>query len=101
MQCVRLEGSLTMRRGNTDVVIPRSLVAELQAAADAERRTTADLVKDALERYLTDWRKRAINPPEKPRLTPAQAAARLREARKGNVLPDGVTIRDLMTHGRA
>ena len=31
----------------------------------------------------------------------AEAAARLRERRKGTVLPDGVTIRDLMTHGRA
>jgi Arc/MetJ-type ribon-helix-helix transcriptional regulator len=90
-----------MRRGNTGVVIPPSLVAEIQAAADADRRTAADLVRDALERYLADWRNRAINPPEKPRLTPAQAAARLRESRKGNVLPDGVTIRDLMTHGRA
>jgi hypothetical protein len=90
-----------MQRGNAGVVIPPSLAAEIQAAADAERRTAADLVRDALERYLADWRKRAINRPEKLRITPAQAAARLREAREGNVLPDGVTIRDLMTHGRA
>ena len=33
--------------------------------------------------------------------TPAAAVARIMELRKGNVLPSGVTIRDLMSHGRA
>ncbi len=34
------------------------------------------------------------------RLTPAAAAARLRELRKGTVLPLGATIRDLIEEGR-
>ena len=35
------------------------------------------------------------------RLTPAEAVARIRELRKGNVLPEGVTIRSLIEEGRA
>ena len=34
-------------------------------------------------------------------LTPQEAAARMRAARVGRKLPPGVTIRDLMTYGRA
>jgi hypothetical protein len=34
-------------------------------------------------------------------LSPQEAAARMRAARPGNQLPPGVSIRDLMTHGRA
>jgi hypothetical protein len=34
-------------------------------------------------------------------LSPQQAAARMRAARLGNPLPPGVSIHDLMTHGRA
>jgi hypothetical protein len=36
-----------------------------------------------------------------PRRTRAEAAAHMREARRGNRLPEGVTIRDLMNEGRA
>jgi hypothetical protein len=39
--------------------------------------------------------------PGKVRHTPAEAAARIRELRKGNLLPPGVTIKDLINHGRA
>ncbi len=34
-------------------------------------------------------------------LSPREAAARMRAARAGNPLPPGLSIRDLMTHGRA
>lgn len=34
-------------------------------------------------------------------LSPQEAARRMRAARPGNQLPPGVSIRDLMTHGRA
>ena len=33
--------------------------------------------------------------------TPQEAATHIRELRKGNFLPDGVTIRDLINEGRA
>jgi hypothetical protein len=90
-----------MPGGATNLVIPPALAAAIQAAAEDEHRTTDDLVRDALERYLTDWRNRTGHGQKKAGKTPVEAAARLRELRKGNVLPDGVTIRDLMTHGRA
>ncbi len=35
------------------------------------------------------------------RHTPQEAATHIRELRKGNSLPDGVTIRDLINEGRA
>lgn len=33
--------------------------------------------------------------------SPAEAAARIRELRKGNMLPAGATIKDLISYGRA
>ncbi len=36
-----------------------------------------------------------------PRLTPAEATARISELRKGNVLPEGMTIRGMIDEGRA
>jgi len=88
---------------DTDLNIPPALFAEIQAAAHEAHRPAADVVREALERYLADWRKGAspARGPAPAKRTPAEAVARLRELRKGNVLPDGVTIRDLMTHGRA
>jgi hypothetical protein len=38
---------------------------------------------------------------EQIRHTPAEAAARILELRKGNILPEGETIKDLINHGRA
>ncbi len=35
------------------------------------------------------------------RKTPAEAVAHIRELRKGNLLPAGVTIKDLINEGRA
>jgi len=90
-----------MPGGNTDLIIPPELAADIQAVADGEHRPAADVVRDALERYLTDRSKPTRHSKENPTQTPVEAAARLRELRKGNVLPDGVTIRDLMTHGRS
>jgi Arc/MetJ-type ribon-helix-helix transcriptional regulator len=37
----------------------------------------------------------------KPRLTPVEAAAQIRELRKGNILPEGTTIRAMIEEGRA
>jgi hypothetical protein len=36
-----------------------------------------------------------------PRKTPAEAAAHIRQMRRGNRLPPGVTIKDLTNEGRA
>ena len=39
--------------------------------------------------------------PTQPPHSPAEAAARILELRKGNILPAGATIKDLINHGRA
>jgi Arc/MetJ-type ribon-helix-helix transcriptional regulator len=38
------------------VKMPSSLLAEIQAAADEEHRTSDELVREAVERYLEDRR---------------------------------------------
>jgi len=48
------------------------------------------------------WEKRqAQRQPEAAKHTPAEAAARILELRKGNILPEGETIKDLIDYGRA
>ncbi len=39
--------------------------------------------------------------PEPPRKTPAEAVAHIRQMRKGNLLPAGVTIKGLIDKGRS
>ena len=81
-----------------DALLPPDLIAEVEALAAVERRSSRDILREAVELYLQD-RKPVAEP--RPKLTPKEAAARMLQLRKGNVLPDGVTIRDLMTYGRA
>ena len=86
------------------LTIPPALAKEFQSAAEVEQRPADELVREALERYLVERRLRSSVSgvfPRTGRRTPAEAAARLREQRAGTVLPEGVTIKDLMTHGRA
>ena len=89
-----------MKPSSETSLIPPALVAQIEAAADEEHRTAADVIRDALERYLVQMHGRT-NPTPAPRRSPAEAAARMRARRIGNILPEGVSIRDLMTHGRA
>jgi metal-responsive CopG/Arc/MetJ family transcriptional regulator len=46
-------------QGPTDALVPPGLLAEVQAAADEEHRAPAELVREAIERYLDEreWRK--------------------------------------------
>lgn len=48
-----------MSGDNQTVSMPSSLAAELQAAADEERRSREELLREAVERYLRDrrWRR--------------------------------------------
>jgi len=80
-----------------DIAIPRDLAVQLQAAAEQQQRTAADVLRDALEGYLRTWR-----PPVSPnRRSPAEAAARMMRARQSNVRLDDAALRDLITYGRA
>jgi hypothetical protein len=48
-----------MKRGNdTSLAIPPALAAEIQAAADEERRPAVDVLRDALDTYRKErrWR---------------------------------------------
>jgi hypothetical protein len=86
------------------LAIPPALLAEIEAAAEQEHRPALDVLQDAVHRYIDAMPARHDHldtEPASPELTPSQAVARILELRKGNDLPDGVTIRDLMTHGRA
>ncbi len=84
-----------------DIRLAPDQEARLAALAAGTGRSAAELVQEA----LTEWERRqaqAERPaPASPQHTPAEAAARILELRKGNVLPTGATIKDLINHGRA
>jgi hypothetical protein len=88
---------MTHETENTDFTIPPALAAQLRAAADEQHRSARDVLRDALEEYL-----RALRPlaPANQR-SPAEAAARMMQARQGNVRLDDAALRELMTYGRA
>jgi len=72
-----------------DLTISPALLAEIQEAAAQEHRPANDVVRDALERYLAEWRREsalARTPGAAPEKRSArEAAARLREQRQGNI----------------
>jgi predicted transcriptional regulator len=71
-------------------------LAELAARAG---RSAAELVQEA----VAEWEERQAEQqtPTRPQHSPAEAAARILELRKGNLLPAGTTIKDLINYGRA
>ena len=73
--------------------------AHLAALAASAGRSADELVQEA----LAEWEQRQAerHAPARPPHTPAEAAARILELRKGNILPKGVTIKELINHGRA
>ena len=73
--------------------------AHLAALAASAGRSAAELVQEA----LAEWEERQAerHAPARPQHTPAEAAARILELRKGNILSAGATIKDLINHGRA
>ena len=72
--------------------------AHKQIIGDALRRGRFRSIDEALDQALQSVAPAAT---ADPRRTPAEAAARLRELRKGNLLPPGVTLRGLIEYGRA
>ena len=94
--------------GHSPVTLPPALLAERQAEAAEEQRPALDVLQDAVHGYVRDARaRREIQQASlsdgalSPKRTPGEAAARMRERRKGTVLPAGMTIRDLIDHERA
>ena len=82
--------------GVTEFAIPATLAARIQAVAEEQHRPVLDVLCDAVASYLGQERSRREGA-----RSPAEAAARMRRERKGNVLPEDTSLRDLMIHGRA
>lgn len=70
--------------------------ARLAALAASAGRSQDEVVREA----LALWQAHQVQRQES-KHSPAEAAARIRELRKGNLLPEGETIRALIDHGRA
>jgi metal-responsive CopG/Arc/MetJ family transcriptional regulator len=84
------------------VTIPPALLAEVQAAAQAEHRPADELVSDALRRYLQARNHDETGTAETSHaaLTRSQIAGqRIRDLRKGVTL-GGIPIKDLIEEGR-
>lgn len=82
-----------------EIHLPPDQEAHLAALAASAGRSTGDLVREAVALWAE--RQAGHEAPQRPPHTPAEAAARILELRKGNMLPAGATIRDLINHGRA
>ena len=82
---------------DTPLPLPPALLAQVRAAAGKERRPTVEVVREAVERYLESQHQT-----ERQHNTARGelAAEQIRELRKGTILPEGITIRDLI-EGRA
>jgi hypothetical protein len=88
------------------IELPDNLEAALRAQATASGISEERYIRRVLERDLA-----GPAPEEASEQTDAhhaeilhrsqRAAERIRELRKGNILPEGVTIRDLIDQGRA
>jgi Ribbon-helix-helix protein, copG family len=85
-------------------LIPPSLLEQVQAMAAAEHRPASEILRDAIESYQRVRRgvvEVVTERPSVPQRSPQQAVARILERRQYRNLPEGMTIRDLMTLGRA
>jgi predicted transcriptional regulator len=85
-------------------LISPSLLEQVQAMAAVEHRPASEILRDAIESYQRDHHGAVELAEEKPSAaprSPQQAVARILERRQYRNLPEGMTIRDLMTLGRA
>jgi hypothetical protein len=72
--------------------------AHLAALAASAGRSMDEIVREAVALWEAHQASRVRS---EPKHTPAEAAARIIELRKGNILPEGETIKDLINFGRA
>ncbi len=87
-------------RDTTESLIPNDLLERVEELAAAEQRTSSDVLREAVQSYLHERRAR-IDAQIAPRRDLQEVVDRILESRKGRVPPEGETIRDLMTYGRA
>jgi predicted transcriptional regulator len=82
---------------NLTVRIPDDLAKRLTAVGASPERVALEALQHAADDLERGQRAAGAAVDR----TPAEAAARMRRSRPGNVLPEGMTVRDLMTYGRA
>jgi hypothetical protein len=84
-----------------DTLIPADLLVEVQAMATAEQRSPIEILRDAIELYRRDHGN-LVEPASAAVLSSRRGAvARILERRQYRHMPEGMTIRDMMTLGRA
>ena len=81
-----------------DLTIPAPHQAELRAVAAMAQCPANEIVREALETYLAHRHTDRLTPNAEIRAT---SAARMRTKRKGRILPDALTIEQMIAHGRA
>jgi len=81
-----------------EIRLPPDQEAHLAALAASAGRSPDEIVQEAVALWEEH---RAQHRPPQAKHTPAEAAARILELRKGNMLPAGETIKDLINYGRA
>ena len=80
-----------------EIRLPPEREARLAALAADSGLSADEVVAEALALWENQNAKRAQG---QAKHTPAEAAARIRELRKGNKLPAGETVKDLIDYGR-
>ena len=82
-----------------EIHLPPDKEAHLAQLAASAGRSPDEIVQEAVA--LWEERQAQQQQAAKRKHTPAEAAARIRELRKGRFLPEGETIKDLISYGRA
>jgi len=72
-----------------------------QAIESGRLRRPEDAAHEAFSLWVERERQRAKNRSAFDQANARAAVARIQELREGNILPEGVTIRDLINEGRA
>jgi plasmid stability protein len=83
------------------IELPDNLQAALRAQANAQGVSEEGYIRRVLERDLAAPPAEGMDADHDMLQRSERAAERIRELRKGNILPEGVTIRDLIDEGRA
>ena len=84
--------------GISDFAFSPDLFARTEGTSEREHRIAGEGMHDAVQRYLPTASVTSGTPL---RMTSAEAVRRIRELRKGNILPEGMTIRAMIEEGRA
>jgi len=83
-----------------EIRLPPDKEAHLAELAASAGRSPDEIVEEAVALW-EERQARQRHQAAKPMHAPAEAASRIRELRKGHFLPEGESIKDLISYGRA